>query len=64
LLVVGRGAEVGVTLLSDDGTSALAELTLGDVDLGGRVVGGWAVDCVEVTVVGVGLDVEVGGSGG
>jgi hypothetical protein len=66
LLVVGGGAEVGVTLLSDDGTGALAILTLRDVDLGGRVVGGRAVDCVEVTVVGsvLNLDVGVGVRGG
>jgi hypothetical protein len=65
LLVVGVGGEVGVTLLGDDGTSALAELTLRDVDLGGRVVGGRAVDCVEVTIVGsvLNLDVCVGGRG-
>jgi hypothetical protein len=60
LLVVGVGAEVGVTLLSDDGTSALAELTLRDVDLGGRVVGGRAVDCIEVAIVGPVLDLDVG----
>jgi hypothetical protein len=66
LLVVGVGAEVGVTLLSDDGTSALAILTLRDVDLGGRVVGGRAVDCIEVAIVGsvLNLDVGVGGRGG
>jgi len=52
LLVVGVGAEVGVTSFSDDGTGALAELTLRDVDLGGRVVGSRAVDGVEVAVVG------------
>lgn len=65
LLVVGVGGEVGVTLLGDDGTSALAELTLRDVDLGGRVVGGRAVDCIEVTIVGsvLNLDVGVGGRG-
>lgn len=60
LLVVGVGAEVGVTLLSDDGTSALAELTLRDVDLGGRVVGGRAVDSVEVAIVGSVLNLYVG----
>lgn len=65
-MVVGVGAEVGVTLLSDDGTGALAILTLSDVDLGGRVVGGRAVDCIEVTVVGsvLNLDVGVGVRGG
>ena len=38
----------------------MAELTLGNVDLGGRVVGGRAVDSVEVSVVGAVLDVDVG----
>lgn len=52
LLVVGVGAEVGVTSFSDDGTGALAELTLSNVDLRGCVVGGRAVDSVEVFVVG------------
>jgi hypothetical protein len=60
LLIVGVGGEVGVTLLSDDGTGALAELTLSDVDLGGRVVGGRAVDCIEVAIVGSVLDLDVG----
>jgi hypothetical protein len=60
LLLVGVGAEVGVTGLGDNGTSALAELTFGDVDLGGRVVGGRAVDSVEVTVVGSVLNLDVG----
>jgi hypothetical protein len=63
LLVVGVGAEVGVTLVGDDGTSALTELAFGNVDLRGCVVGGRAVDSVEVTVVGsvLNLDVSVGG---
>lgn len=62
-MVVGVGAEVGVTLLSDDGTGALTELTFSNVDLRGCVVGGRAVDSVEVTVVGsvLNLDVSVGG---
>lgn len=64
LLVVGGGAEVGVTLLSDDGTGALAELTFRDVDLGGRVVGGRAVDSVEVTIVVSALNLYVGVEGG
>jgi hypothetical protein len=51
-------------LLSDDGTGAFAELTLRDVDLGRRVVGGRAVDCIEVTVVGTVLDLYVGVEGG
>ena len=53
-------------MLSDDGTGALAILTLRDVDLGGRVVGGRAVDCIEVAIVGsvLNLDVGVGRRGG
>lgn len=55
LVVVGLGAEV-VTLgnvTSDDGTGTLTELTLGNVNLGGSVVGGrGTLDGVEVTVVG------------
>lgn len=35
-------------------------MTLGNVNLSGGVVGGRAVDSVEVTVVGVVLDVDVG----
>jgi hypothetical protein len=63
LLAVGLGAKVGVTSLSNstsyDGTGAFAELTFGDVNLGGGVVGGWAVDSVEVSVVRPVLDVDV-----
>lgn len=60
-LVVGwLGGEVGVILLSSvpsgDGTSTFAVLTLGDVNLGRGVVGGRAVDSVEVSVVGLVLD--------
>jgi hypothetical protein len=64
LLVVGGSAEVGVTLLSDDGTGAFAKLTFGDVELGRRVVGGRAVNCVEVTVVGTVLYTYVRVDGG
>jgi hypothetical protein len=64
LLVVGGSAEVGVTLLSDDGTGAFAKLTFGDVELGRRVVSGRAVDCVEVTVVGTVLYTYVRVDGG
>lgn len=63
LLVVGTGAEVGVTLLSSvttyDGTGVFAVLTLRDVNLGGSVVGGRALDSVEVPVVGLALDFDV-----
>jgi hypothetical protein len=51
LLVVGVGAEVGVTLLSDDGTSTFTELAFGNVNLRRCVVGSRAVDCIEVTIV-------------
>jgi hypothetical protein len=65
LLGVGVAGEVGVTLLSDDGTGAFAELTFGNVDLGRRVVGGRAVGSVEVAVVGTVLNLSVdGGRGG
>lgn len=60
LLVVGVGGKIGVTSLSDDGTSALTELTFSYVDLSRRVVGGRAVYCIEVTVVGPVLYLEVG----
>ena len=55
LLVVGLGAEVAALskVTSDDGTGTLAELTLGDVNLGGSVVGlRRSLDGVEVAVVG------------
>lgn len=45
--------------LGDDGTSALAVLTLRDVNLGGSVVGSRAVDGVEVSVVGLVLDFDL-----
>jgi len=66
LLIVGVGAVVGITSFSDDGTSTFAELTLSNVDLGRSVVGGRAVNCIEVTVVGpvLYLDVGVGVGGG
>lgn len=63
LLVAGLGAEVGVTLLkrssSDDGTGAFAVLTLGNVNLGGLVLGRGAVNSLELSVVGLVLDVDV-----
>jgi hypothetical protein len=62
LLCVAGGALV----VGDDGTGAFAELTFSNVDLGRRVVGGRAVDCIEVTVVDfvLNLDVCVGVRGG
>lgn len=60
-------ATMGVVLggkggVGDDGTSAFAELTLCHVDLRRGVVGGRAVDSIEMTVVGPVLNVDgVGG---
>jgi hypothetical protein len=53
-------------VVGDDGTGPFAELTFSNVDLGRRVVGGRAVDCIEVTVVDfvLNLDVCVGVRGG
>jgi hypothetical protein len=63
LVVAWLGAEIGVALLSSvpsgDGTSTFAVLTLGDVNLGGCVVGGRPVDSVEVSVVGPVLDFDL-----
>lgn len=58
LLVVGAGTEVE-SCSTYDGTCAFAELTLGDVNLRGSVVGGGTVDSVEVPVVGLVLDVDL-----
>jgi hypothetical protein len=51
LLAVGLGAEVGSNT-SYNGTGTFAVLTLRDVNLARSVVGGRAVDCVKVPVVG------------
>jgi hypothetical protein len=51
------GGEVDFSV--DDGTGALAELTLRDVNLGGAADGSSAVDRLEVPVVACILDVEV-----
>lgn len=53
-------ASVTCTRVLNDGAGTLSELTLGNVDLSGRVVGGRTVDSVEVAVVGGVLDVDVG----
>lgn len=62
VLVLGSEGLAGVTRarVVDDGAGTLTVLTLGNVNLGGRVVGGRAVDSVEVPVVGAVLDVDVG----
>jgi hypothetical protein len=67
--VVGVGTALGgvgllgVASTGDDGTGVLTELTFGDVDLSGSGVGGRAVDCFEVLIVGpfLNLDWRVGG---
>jgi hypothetical protein len=61
---VGLGGEGLLGVTSDDGTSAFAELTFGDVELRGCVVGGRAVDCIEVAIVGSVLNLDVGVGGG
>lgn len=53
-------ASVTCTRVLNNGAGTLTELTLGNVDLSGRVVGGRTVDSVEVAVVGGVLDVDVG----
>jgi len=53
---VVREADVG-----DDGTSTFAKLTLSYVELRRGVVGGRAVDCIEVAVVGPVLNLDGGG---
>lgn len=60
-IVLGSEGLVRVTGGSDDGTSAFAELTFSHVNLRRCVVGGRAVDSVEVAVVGPILNLEVGG---
>jgi hypothetical protein len=62
LFVIGGGVEVGVTLLGSetrgDGTSTFTELAFRNVDLGGSGrLGGWAVDRIELSVVGCVLNV-------
>jgi hypothetical protein len=63
LLEAGLSAKVGVTLLkrgtSYDGAGTFAELTLGDVNLGGLVLGVGAVNSLELSVVGPVLDVDM-----
>jgi hypothetical protein len=60
-VVLGSERLLGVTSLGDDGTGAFTKLTLTDVDLCGRVIGGRAVDGVEVSIVGPVLNLDVGG---
>jgi hypothetical protein len=61
---LGLGSEGLLGVTCNDGTSAFAELTFGDVELRGCVVGGRAVDCIEVAIVGSVLNLDVGVGGG
>jgi hypothetical protein len=62
---VGLGGEGLLGVTCDDGTGAFTELTFGDVELGRCVVGGRAVDCIEVAIEGPFLNLGVGvGVGG
>jgi hypothetical protein len=65
-LCVALGSEglLGVPCRGDDGTSAFTELTLRNVNLCGCVVGGRAVNGIEVSIVGPVLNLDVGGGGG
>lgn len=58
--MLGSEGLLGVACTSDDGTGTFAELTLSDVDLRRCVVGGRAVDSVEVSVVSPILNLEGG----
>ena len=60
VLVLGSEGLAGNTRIFDDRAGALTELALGNVNLGGCVVGSRAVDSIEVSVVGTILDVDVG----
>ena len=60
-IVLGSEGLLGVTGFSYDGTSTFTELAFSNVDLGGCVVGGRAVDCIEVSIVGPILNLDVGG---
>jgi hypothetical protein len=60
VLVLGSEGLACVTGVLDDGAGAFTELALGNVNLRRGVVGGRAVDSVEVSVVGAVVDVEVG----
>lgn len=60
-IVLGSEGLLGVSCLGDDGTSAFTELTLSHVNLRRGVVGGRAVDSVEVSIVGPVLNLDVGG---
>lgn len=61
LAVSGRsGVVVSITLgVITNGIGTLTILSLGEVDLGGSVVGGRAVDSVQLSVVGLVFDVDL-----
>lgn len=58
-VVLGDEGLFGITSTGDDRTSAFAKLTFSNVDLRGYVVGGRAVDCIEVSIVGSVLNLDL-----
>jgi len=58
--VLGGVSLLRVACTGDDGTGTFANLTFSNVDLGWSVVGGRAVDCIEVSIVGCVLNLDVG----
>ena len=58
-VVLGDEGLLGITSTGDDGTSAFAKLMFSNVDLRGCVVGGRAVDCIEVSIVGSVLNLDL-----
>jgi hypothetical protein len=64
-VVLGGVSLLGEACTGDDGTGTFADLTFSNVDLGWSVVGGRTVDCIEVSIVGAVLNLDVGvGRGG
>jgi hypothetical protein len=59
-VVLGGVSLLGVACTGDDRTGTFANLTFSNVDLGWSVVGGRAVDCIEVSIVGPVLNLDVG----
>jgi len=65
LPVVGIGVVLGdeglfrITSTGDDRTGTFAKLMFSNVDLRGCVVGGRAVDCIEVSIVGSVLNLDL-----
>jgi len=58
-VVLGDEGLLGITSTGDDRTGAFAKLTFSNVDLRRCVVGGRAVDCIEVSIVGPVLNLDL-----